>query len=134
MNKRRRKKIRKGRLLWELALSGDNQAFACCSIRLRKRKKLIDDLSYKDIMKDFIREFEKDKTDIHKCEDLFWLLYLGDDRQQRIWRKAMIEIVRINEGRNAGKAGNMTHFLFLQRKKINLNITYKRCKNISNTL
>ena len=46
----------------------------------------------------------------------------------------MIEVVRINEGRNAGKAGNMSHFLFLQRKKINLNITYKRCKNIGNTL
>lgn len=134
MNKRRRKKLRRDRILWSLALAGDNQAFACCSCRQRRRKKLIDDLSYKDIMKDFIEEFEKKEPDIHKCEELFWLLYLGDDGQQRRWRKAMIEIFRMNEGRNAARAGHMSHFLFLQKRKINLNTMYSRRTNAENTM
>lgn len=134
MNRRRRKKTEKKRMLWNMALSGDNLAFACCSLRLRKRKKLIDDLSYEDIRRDFMKEFEKEKADMYKCEDLFWLLYLGDDRQQRMWRKEMEELFRIYEGRDERKAEELSHFLYLRRRKLNLNITYKRCKIIGNTI
>ena len=46
----------------------------------------------------------------------------------------MEKLFRIYEGRDERKAEELSHFLYLRRRKLKLNITYKRCKRIGNTI